>query len=176
MTRSEDLIGVIRERWDTLTILGATHSTTSYKLTDERVENCRVDEDGLVHFELERHGRAVLGSPYADVHSWTVDLKAGTAWITGIKPRLIGERSRPVNTKAVVRLIMDALQKNDAAIVSRTKDGRVRINIRAVVPEGFRSTTTERHRRIREALNEELRRDGRSVTSRWIVEDSPPRE
>lgn len=170
-----EMLSRIQHRWEDLTIIGNTHGTSHDKLTDQRVENLRSDEGGLIHFDLERHGRTVRGSVYADVHHWVVDLDAGTAWIVGTTPRLIGKRSESLDTSAVVQAILDALKNEAAPIVGRTKDGRPRINIRAVVPEGPRETTQGRHRRIRSALNDALVDQSRSVNSRWIVEKLDPR-
>lgn len=169
MISREDLLCEIHRRWEDLTIIGNAHGTSHDKLTDQRVENLRSDEDGSIYFDLERHGRTVRGSVYADVHHWVVDLDAGTAWIVGTTPRLIGKRSESLDTSAVVQAILDALKNEAAPIVGRMKDGRLRINIRAVVPEGPRETTLGRHRRIRSALNDALVDQSRSVNSRWIV-------
>ena len=165
-----ELLRMLREQWEDLTIIGDGHSIALYKLTDERIENLHVD-DGCINFSIERHGRAAMGSPYADVHHWVVDLAAKTAWIAGTTPRLIGKRSQPIDVAAVVTTILDALKNEDATIVDRTKDGRLRIKIKAVIPDGGKETTQGRKKRIRKALNEALAPEGRSVNSRWIVEE-----
>ena len=162
---------MLREQWEDLTIIGDGHSIALYKLTDERIENLHVDDDGCVNFSIERHGRITMGSPYADVHHWVVDLTAKTACIAGTTPRLIGKRSPPINATAVVATILDALKNEDATIVDHTKDGRLRIKIEAVIPVGVKETTQKRKKAIREALNEALAPEGRSVNSRWIVEE-----
>jgi hypothetical protein len=166
-----ELLRMLREQWEDLTIIGDDHSIALYKLTDERIENLHVDNDGCINFSIERHGRTTMGSPYADVHHWVVDLAAKTAWIAGTTPRLIGKRSQPIDVAAVVTTILDALKNEDATIVDRTKDGRLRIKIKAVTPDGGKETTQGRRKRIWVALNEALAREGRSVNSRWIVED-----
>ena len=165
-----ELLRMLREQWEDLTIIGDDHSIALYKLTDERIENLHVD-DGSINFSIERHGRTTMGSPYADVNHWVVDLAARTACIAGTTPRLIGKRSEPIDVKAVVTTILDALKNEDATIVDRTKDGRRRINIQVVIPVGGKETTERRKKAIRKALNEALAREGRSVNSRWIVED-----
>ena len=134
-----------REPWENLTIIGDDHSIALYKLTDERIENLHVDDNGCINFSIERHGRTTRGSLYADVHHWVVDLAAKTACVAGTTPRLIGKRSQPIDVAAVVTTILDALKNVE--------------------------TTEGRKKRIRKALNEALAREGRSVNSRWIVED-----
>ena len=170
MTSREELLALIHQQWEGLTIIGDDHSIALYKLTDERIENLHV-ADGSINFSIERHGRAAMGSPYADVDHWVVDLAAKTACIAGTTPRLIGKRSQPIDVKAVVTTILDALKNEDATIVDRTKDGRLRIKIEAVIPDGGKETTQGRRKRIWVALNEALAPEGRSVNSRWIVED-----
>jgi|694.fasta_scaffold71836_2 hypothetical protein len=166
-----ELLQMLREQWEDLTIIGDDHSIALYKLTDERIENLHVDDNGCINFSIERHGRTTMGSPYADVHQWVVDLAAKTAWIAGITPRLIGKRSQPIDVAAVLTTILDALKNEDETIVDRTKDGRRRIKIEAVIPDGVKETTQKRKKAIRKALNEALAPEGRSVNSRWIVED-----
>ena len=162
----EELLALIHQQWDGLTIIGDDHSIALYKLTDERIENLHVDDNGWT----------TRGSPCADVHHWVVDLAAKTACIAGTTPRLIGKRSQPIDVKAVVTTILDALKNEDATIVDRTKDGRRRINIQVVIPVGGKETTERRKKAIRKALNEALAREGRSVNSRWIVEEQARRE
>jgi hypothetical protein len=171
MMSREELLALIHQQWEDLAIVGDDHSIALYKLTDERIENLHVDVNGCINFSIERHGRTTMGSPYADVHQWVVDLTAKTACITGTTPRLIGKRSQPINATAVVTTILDALKNEDATIVDRTKDGRRRIKIEAVIPDGVKETTQKRKKAIRKALNEALAHEGRSVNSRWIVED-----
>jgi len=101
--------------------------------------------------------------------------KRRTQYTEATTPRLIGKRSESLDTSAVVKAMFDALMNVTAPIVGRTKDGRLRINIRSVVAEGPRETTQGRHRRIREALNDALVEQSRSVNSRWIVEKLDPR-
>ena len=167
-----ELLRMLREQWEDLTIIGDDHSIALYKLTDERIENLHVDDIGCINFSIERHGRAAMGSPYADVDHWVVDLAAKTACIAGTTPRLIGKRSQPIDVAAVVTTILVALKNEDATIVDRTKDGRLRIKIKAVIPDGGKETTQGRRKRIWVVLNEALAREGRSVNSRWIVEDA----
>jgi hypothetical protein len=177
MMSREESLALIYQQWEDLTIIGDDHSIALYKLTDERIENLHVDDDGCFNFSIERHGRAAMGSPYADVHHWVVDLAAKTAWIAGTTPRLIGKRSQPIDVAAVVTTILNALKNEDATIVDRTKDGRRRVNIQVVVPdEGKEKTTRGRRKRIWVALNEALASEGRSVNSRWIVEEQARRE
>ena len=166
-----ELLQMLREQWEDLTIIGDDHSIALYKLTDERIENLHVDDNGCINFSIERHGRTTMGSPYADVHQWVVDLAAKTAWIAGITPRLIGKRSQPIDVAAVLTTILDALKNEDETIVDRTKDGRRRIKIEAVIPDGVKETTQKRKKAIRKALNEAMAHEVRSVNSRWIVED-----
>ena len=171
MKSREELLALIHQQWDGLAIIGDDHSIALYKLTDERIENLHVDDNGCINFSIERHGRTTMGSPYADVHHWVVDLAARTACVAGTTPRLIGKRSQPIDVKAVVTTILDALKNEDATIVDRTKDGRLRIKIKAVIPDGGKETTQGRKKRILKALNEALADEGRSVNSRWIVEE-----
>jgi len=171
MMSREELQALIHQQWDGLTIIGDDHSIALYKLTDERIENLHVDDNGCINFSIERHGRTTMGSPYADVHHWVVDLAARTACVAGTTPRLIGKRSQPIDVAAVVTTILDALKNENVTIVDRTKDGRLRIKIEAVIPVGVKETIQKRRKAIRVALNEALAHEGRSVNSRWIVED-----
>ena len=172
----EELLALIHQHWEHLTIIGDDYSIALYKLTDERVENLHVEDNGCINFSIERHGRTTMGSPYADVYHWVVDLAARTACVAGTTPRLIGKRSQPIDVAAVVTTILNALKNEDATIVDRTKDGRRRIKIEAVIPDGVKETTQKRRNAIRKAVNEALAHEGRSVNSRWIVEEQARRE
>ena len=82
----------LRKQSENLTIIGDDHSIASHKLTDERIENLHIDDNGWINFSIERHGRTTRGSPCADVHHWVVDLAAKAACVAGTTPRLIGKR------------------------------------------------------------------------------------
>ena len=106
----------LRKQSENLTIIADDHSIALHKLTDERIENLHVDDNGWT----------TRGSPCADVHHWVVDLAAKAACVDGTTPRLIGKRSQPIDVAAVVTTILDALKNVDATSVDRTKDGRAR--------------------------------------------------
>lgn len=104
----------LRKQSENLTIIADDHSIALHKLTDERIENLHVDDNGWT----------TRGSPCADVHHWVVDLAAKAVCVAGTTPRLIGKRSQPIDVAAVVTTILDALKNVDATSVDRTKDGR----------------------------------------------------
>ncbi len=115
-------------------------------------------------FVIERHGATVGGSTRAEVQQWEVDLQAqtvncetiGRRQLVAMEPRL---NVRPL-AEEVARLIL-AGDRQDSRVTWRP-DGRLRVNIGRILPEGsaVRETLAGRRRRFRAALDEMLTEAG----------------
>lgn len=113
----------------------------------------------LLTFIVERHGGTVLGSTRATLQEWTVDLKKRTASLVEIRHRQVRPQQARLDVEALAEEIV-------ALIVSRKeddrlrwyKDGRVRVLIGKVLPEGsaVKQTLAGRRKRFRAALKERL--------------------
>jgi hypothetical protein len=71
----------------------------------------------------------------------------------------------------MVKRMLHAIETKDQSFTAMTTDGLLRLEISKFIPdEGPRQTIAQRRKRVRQALNEELRIFGCVVTPRWIVQ------
>ncbi len=111
----------------------------------------------VLTFRIERHGATVMGSVYAHVQTWRINLEEGTATCDYPKRRLVGARDRGLKVEPIAKQIAEL-------ILTRKKDLRlkwlgptsVRVETSRVVPTTNRETTTKRRRRLMNALEKEL--------------------
>lgn len=117
----------------------------------------------LLTFTIERHGATVLGSTRATLQEWTVDLEKWTAYCVEARSRQV----RPIQPRLDVRPLAEEIA---SLIVSRKEDdrlrwyedGRVRVLIGKVLPEGsaVKQTLAGRRSRFWTALAERLEGEG----------------
>jgi hypothetical protein len=128
-------------------------------------------------FTIERHGGTVLGSTRATLQEWTLDLEKKTARCAEARSRQLS----PTRARLDVRPLVEEVAR---LIVSRQEDdrlrwgadGRVRVLLGKVLPEGsaVRQTLAGRRKRLRAALTERLGREGWRPTGHWYVYSPGP--
>lgn len=157
---ADTVLPLLVKAWPDLA--GSTwESTTANKL--HRWEDPRI-EDGLLLFELERHGGTVNGSSQGAVHTWCVDAVAGTAKIVRRTHRqLYGTRPK-LDVVALAAGVVDAVQSKTEhpAVAMR---GSVLVIAAGRVPgiqdrSAAMQTLRGRRRRFRAALTEALAANG----------------
>jgi hypothetical protein len=117
----------------------------------------------LLTFTIERHGGTVLGSTRATLQEWTVDVGKGTVACVETRHRQV----RPMQARLDVAPIAEEIV---AQIVNRQEDhrlkwyadGRVRVLIGKILPEGsaVKQTLAARRRRFWTVLAERLADQG----------------
>ncbi len=120
-----------------------------------------------LEFAIERHGRTVMGSTYADVYLWQLDFDRRTATTaeTGPKQRRIGKVQRPLDVKSVARRVSEAVKNGMKKPWLKWRNAeRLRIMV-GELPEladgsAVAQTLTARRRRFRKALEEEMTQIG----------------
>ena len=113
----------------------------------------------LLTFTIERHGRTVMGSTRATLQEWIVDVEKRTVAYVETRHRQI----RPMQPRLDVAPIAEEIV---AQIVNRQEDhrlkwyadGRVRVLIGKVLPEGsaVKQTLAARRRRFWAAVDQRL--------------------
>lgn len=113
----------------------------------------------LLTFTIERHGDTVMGSTRATLQEWTVDVEKKIVACVETRYRQL----RPNEARLVVAAIAEEVV---AQIVNHQKDhrlkwyadGRVRVLVGKVLPEGsaMKQTLAGRRKRFRAAVKERL--------------------
>jgi hypothetical protein len=152
-----DLLTHLRGCW--YDFAGATDaSMAAHKL--DRAEDLEWDPP-FIRFTVERHGAVVLGSIYAELQRWTVDVRARTAEVNNDESRR--SRTRPAAPRLDVRPLADDLASairagHDHAALRWSADRRsVRVLVALIIPsDGPKETIAGRRKRLRTALREGL--------------------
>lgn len=119
-------------------------------------------------FKIERHGGTVNGSTRAEMQHWCVDVAAHTAEIVSTRRRQLHAMAKRVNVKGPAADIAEAILKNqESASLKRYPDGRVKVLISALIPQGldFKQTVVGRRKRFRAALDALIQPHGWSEVS-----------
>lgn len=104
-------------------------------------------------FVIERHGQTVHGSSRATAYTWQVDVPAGKASIVGEKRRQLYAMDKRLDVRPIATSLAEAIAgEAEDPRLKRTKDGQVRIDIAAVIPETNKQTTAARRARLRREL------------------------
>jgi len=159
--------------WSTgeIRVSGDDHNLEPYKLLN-RTENHKYDSPTFT-FQIERHGATVNGSVYAEVHTWQVDTETGEATITAARERQIYPRAPRLDTAILAKEIAAVITNElDDPRVQR-KNGRLKINIGATIPETNAMTTSGRRKRFRAALQSKL--PEWEISRTWILTRSTPK-
>ena len=114
----------------------------------------------ILSFTLERHGGLVLGSNYAELQSWSVDIDNGKASCGVGGKRVVGKRQKPLEIGHIVNEIVDHVVSgtDDSRLKWADDKSRVLIVIGKVLPDdGVPKQTSQGRRdsfarRIREEL------------------------
>jgi hypothetical protein len=140
------------------------HGMEAYKLIGrmEKVEW----RPPILSFTIERHGGTVLGSTRAELHRWQINLDEITAACSVAGQRTVGPTS-----KAVRQSVLQLVAQEIAALVQQgASDPRlnwkgsdaVHVVVEQIIPttSGFARTVQGRRKRLRQALEEVLAKDG----------------
>lgn len=145
-----------RAVWNCWGEFDGTQEMEGYKLL-HRMESVRW-QPPILTFVIERHGATVLGSKYAELQKWELNLDTGKATVSGFRKRLVFPLSSRMNVRPyaeeIAGLIMN--QKEDDQL-RWNKDGSVRVKIGEVALWGTnKQTIAGRRKRFRKALDELL--------------------
>ena len=106
----------------------------------------------VLNFVIERHGGTVMGSTRADLQLWSLDVEAKTAswWHRGrrqVHPMAARLDVRPM-AEEIARLVID---RQEDERLKWYEDGRVRVQIGKILPQGsaYKQTLEGRRRRFR---------------------------
>lgn len=137
-----------------------------YKLP--RAENLTFIPPHTLTFEIERHGAAVKGSVYGEVHKWTIDLLNCSAKCDrNYKRRVLSERARPLKVEPLVEEIVNQIINlyKTAENLKWSSDRKVKILIGNIIPATNKQTTVSRRKRFRDKLEASLAPHGWHPTS-----------
>jgi hypothetical protein len=124
----------------------------------DRMENLVFVEADTLTFWIERHGAYVLGSVYANIHKWTIDLAKRKATCDPYAKRLMIERSKPLKVEPLVQAVINDIVNNNrkSEVIDWVSDNKVKVLIGKIIPEGNWQTTSGRRKRFRGKLDELL--------------------
>jgi hypothetical protein len=151
---------LLANAWDDLDG-GNESGMTSHKLVG-RMENAEWHPPRLT-FVLARHGGTVQGSSRAKLQGWAVDLDQKTATCEGIGHRQLSPMAKRVDAEPIADEIAEKIGGGERDDRLRwLPDGRVRVQMGKIFPEGsgYKQTVQGRRRRLREALIERLSTKG----------------
>lgn len=153
--RTSEVERLLAECWDAVKVTSQDEGLEPYKLRN-RTEGLTWNPP-LLKFQIERHGGTAMGSVYAEVHSWKVNLETGEASLTGERRRLVRERDAPLNVKALADQLAKAILKGKRhPHLKWDGNSRVRVLIAEVIPATNRETTSGRRKRFWKALEEQV--------------------
>jgi hypothetical protein len=118
----------------------------------------------LLTFTIERHGGTVMGSTRASLQEWTVDMDKGTVACVEARQRQLRPNQPRLDVTSIAKEIVAQIANHQKD--HRLKwyaDGRVRVLVGKVLPEGsaVKITLAARRKRFRAAVTERLIGQGR---------------
>lgn len=126
----------------------------------------------LLTFTIERHGGTVLGSTRAKLQEWSVDVEKRTTSLVEKRHRQVRPMQARLDVEATAEEIAGLIVtgKEDDRL-QWYKDGRVRVLVGKVLPEGSaaKQTLAGRRRRFRAALTERLERECWGLGQFWHI-------
>jgi len=135
-----------------------------------RAEELSFHPPATLSFLMERHGQTVLGSVYADLHEWSVDLESATAFCNKYYgKRVVGEKDKPLKVKPLVEEVANNIFNHGSKFVEWKSDTKVRVLISEIIPETVKQTTAERRKRFRCELEEIITSQGWKKTKAYNV-------
>jgi hypothetical protein len=146
----------LAEVWDDLDG-GNEAGMTGHKLVGQ-MEQVEWSPPKLI-FVIERHGGTVLGSIRADLQRWTVDLEQRTATCERTGHRQLSPMAKRIDVEPIADEIAGMILSGepDDRLVW-LPDGRVRVEMGKIFPEGsgYKQTVQGRRTRLRRALIDRL--------------------
>jgi hypothetical protein len=149
------------EAWDELRGTNAG-GMTAEKLVG-RIENLQWQPPRL-SFDIERHGGTMLGSVYADIQHWSIDVEFGSADFSASRRRQLYPKDAPLNAKALAEEIAQIIISGGTD--RRLKwdgDSKVILRIGEIIPPTNRQTTSGRRKRFIQHLVKILRPGGWNI-------------
>ena len=117
-----------------------------YKILN-RTEDLEWDPPSL-RFRIERHGGASLGSVYAEMQGWDVNIETGVANGWEARKRLIKKKQPPFRTGPLAAELADLVLKGKSDHrLQRSSKGRYRLT-GAALPRASKQTTEGRRTRL----------------------------
>jgi hypothetical protein len=163
----EPIVAGLANCWDSLT--GDDEGMTAWKL--DRAEDLAWQPPAL-SFLIERHGGTVMGSVWAEVQRWRVDLDSGTAHCQrDYGKRLVGIRQPRLNVIPLAEEVVGKVvaREDDPRLHWLDGKSRVCVLVGKIIPERSccRETLTARRKRLRSALLEKMTAAG------WFLDAWP---
>lgn len=162
--------------WD---LLKGSDATSLSVLKLHRMEKLVYEPPSTIKFEIERHGSTVMGSVYADVHLWTINLTDLTASCdVHHKKRVVGVRAAPLKVKPLAeRVVNDIVDlKQDSDFLEWKPNGQVKVRIAEIIPATNQQTTTARRKRFRQCVEDLLKPHGWKATSSYNLYEKERKE
>ena len=107
----------------------------------------------FIEFSVERHGQIVLDSTRATVQTWSLDIQNLTASIGGEKRRQLYPMDSRLNVVPIAESLAKAIiDKKPDERLKVMEDGRIRLDIKKIIPLTNKETTANRRRRLRRHL------------------------
>jgi hypothetical protein len=155
---TDELQGLLAECWDDLMVTEG--GMKAYKLMGRMEQVSWTPPD--LHFEIERHGAAMLGSTRAEVQRWTVNVETGTASLRTPGRRQLYPMSPRLNVEPMTEEIAQFIVNRERdERLKWYEDGHVRVLIGKIIPsEGPQETLLKRRRRFRISLTKRLTQQG----------------
>ena len=124
----------------------------------------------ILDFEIERHGSTALGSIYADMQGWTINLDDETASVYRSGRRVLGQRSPPWKAGPVVEeLVAHVSAGAEDSRIKWIDAGTVKFLVSEIVPGESKPTLVGRRKRFRATLEEKMRTEGWELCRRYYT-------
>ncbi len=144
---TETLEGLLLACWDQFT--GADSQGMKADKLISRVQGLRWDPP-VLSFKIERHGGVALGSIYAEVQSWHVDLEQLTASCTPARGRLVRKRQDRLQLEPLVNRVTNAVEgRIDDECLKWLGETRLRVLVGRIIPTDSAAPQTIAGRRNR---------------------------
>ena len=115
----------------------------------------------MLKFSIERHGATVLGSVYAEMQDWTVDIDRAEATFERGKRRQVYPKDKPLKVEPIAdELIHNIVERHNDARLKWQGERRVRILIGEVIPATNQQTTAARRKRFWKAIEGKIQPHG----------------
>ena len=128
----------------------------------------------VLTFTVERHGAVKLGSVYAEIQGWAVDLDQRVAKYQTGKRKPIKERQPRLEAGPIVDELASRITagEEDSRLKWVTDRRKVRVLVSEILPSrsASKQTLVGRRKRLREALKKRLEPDGWTEVAVWFFE------
>ena len=165
-----DLGHLLAQAWDSIDGSKET-KLLAWKLN--RIESLE-KRNGMLYFDIERHGGTVNGSTRGVVYTWEVDVEHGEASIVRERNRQLYKADKRFDVNPIAQeLTQKILEKQDHQYLRwNAEKTSCTILVGAVVPMTNKQTTSGRRERLRAAINGLLKPEGIEVSARNKVDFS----